>query len=184
MSRSLSAGLMELLGDGGFVMPPLVFLSLVLFSCLFRLVMDLRLAAQGVHPALPPIARSLEPLPGEDESATLVRERNQWRLHFDRRVRFIRILAATAPLLGLLGTVAGMLKTFSAMSLREGFTGGDFVAAGISEALITTETGLSIAIVGLVSLWAVRAFGKRLLFRFESCEASRILAKWSPPSSC
>ncbi|MEZ5277495.1 MAG: MotA/TolQ/ExbB proton channel family protein [Opitutaceae bacterium] len=184
MNHSLSAGLRDLLSDGGFVMPPLILLSIVLFTCLFRLVLDLRLAAQGTHPALPPIARSPDPLPGGEEAVTLLRESIQWRLHFDRRTRFVRILAATAPLLGLLGTVAGMLKTFSAMSLREGLAGGDFVAAGISEALITTETGLSIAIVGLVSLWAVRAFGKRLLFRFESFEASRVLAKWPPPSSC
>ena len=57
---------------------------------------------------------------------------------------------STAPLLGLLGTVTGMLATFYA--LAEGSGGQqtmDMIAAGISEALITTETGLIIALPGL-----------------------------------
>lgn len=69
---------------------------------------------------------------------------------FARDLRFLRICVAAAPLLGLLGTVTGMLSTFQA--LAEG-SGGDktmnLVAGGISEALITTETGLVIALPGL-----------------------------------
>lgn len=69
---------------------------------------------------------------------------------FDRELRVMKICVHTAPLLGLLGTVAGMLTTFSALSTG---SGGDktmeLVAAGISEALITTETGLVIALAGV-----------------------------------
>ena len=62
----------------------------------------------------------------------------------------MRICVSAAPLVGLLGTVMGMLDTFGALAVG---TGGDktmgLVAAGISEALITTETGLVIALPGL-----------------------------------
>ena len=63
----------------------------------------------------------------------------------DRLLPLIGVLAALTPLLGLLGTVTGMMSTFKVMSL---FGTGDArgMASGISEALITTETGLIIAI--------------------------------------
>lgn len=69
---------------------------------------------------------------------------------FERDLRVMKICVSTAPLLGLLGTVTGMLATFAALSSG---AGGDktmsMVAEGISEALITTETGLVIALPGL-----------------------------------
>ena len=69
---------------------------------------------------------------------------------FNRDLKFMRRAVSTAPLLGLLGTVTGMLTTFHALATG---TGGDktmsLVAGGISEALITTETGLVIALPGL-----------------------------------
>lgn len=61
---------------------------------------------------------------------------------------FIGVLASIAPLLGLLGTVTGMIGTFEVMSLF-GTGNAKAMAGGISEALITTETGLIIAIPGL-----------------------------------
>jgi biopolymer transport protein ExbB len=58
---------------------------------------------------------------------------------------FIALTAAAAPLLGLLGTVTGMITTFNMISL---FGTGDprTLSGGISEALITTEFGLYVAI--------------------------------------
>ncbi len=76
---------------------------------------------------------------------------------FTRELRFMRICVSTAPLLGLLGTVTGMLVTFQA--LAEGAGGQktmDLVAKGISEALITTETGLVIALPGLFFQYHLR----------------------------
>jgi len=62
---------------------------------------------------------------------------------------FIAIAAATAPLLGLLGTVTGMIETFRLINL---FGTGDAksLASGISEALVTTEFGLVVAIPSLI----------------------------------
>ena len=62
-----------------------------------------------------------------------------------RGIRFLKLLAAVAPLLGLLGTVVGMIATFQAISL---FGTGDpkLMAGGISQALVTTMLGLFVAI--------------------------------------
>ncbi|EKD33894.1 MAG: TolQ2 [uncultured bacterium] len=60
----------------------------------------------------------------------------------------IGVLAAVAPLLGLLGTVTGMITTFDVLAVF-GTGNAKAMAGGISEALITTETGLLVAIPGL-----------------------------------
>ena len=69
---------------------------------------------------------------------------------FERDLRVMKVCVTAAPLLGLLGTVMGMLTTFGALASG---SGGEktmaMVAGGISEALITTETGLVIALPGL-----------------------------------
>lgn len=64
----------------------------------------------------------------------------------ERRLPFLTVLIAAAPLLGLLGTVAGMLVSFDGLA---GSTGGepiDTISAGISKALVTTQAGLVIAV--------------------------------------
>lgn len=67
----------------------------------------------------------------------------------NRLLPFIAITAATAPLMGLLGTVTGMINTFKLITI---FGTGDAksLSSGISEALITTEFGLIVAIPALI----------------------------------
>ena len=60
----------------------------------------------------------------------------------------IGVLAAVAPLFGLLGTVTGMISTFDVLALF-GTGNSKAMAGGISEALITTQTGLLLAVPGL-----------------------------------
>ncbi|WP_457576524.1 MotA/TolQ/ExbB proton channel family protein [Desulfomarina sp.] len=66
----------------------------------------------------------------------------------DNYLTTIGTLAAIAPLLGLLGTVTGMIATFDVLSFF-GTGNARAMAGGISEALITTQTGLLVAIPGL-----------------------------------
>lgn len=84
---------------------------------------------------------------------------------FNRDLKLLKRAISTAPLLGLLGTVTGMLTTFHALASG---AGGDktmeAIARGISEALITTETGLVIALPGLF-------FQHQLARRFETYRA-------------
>jgi biopolymer transport protein ExbB len=78
--------------------------------------------------------------------AALLVERNA----LERWLGAIAMTASVAPLLGLLGTVSGMITTFKAMTL---FGSGDpsVVSGGIAEALITTELGLVVAIPALLA---------------------------------
>jgi biopolymer transport protein ExbB len=70
-----------------------------------------------------------------------------------RFLAVIAVLAGIAPLLGLLGTVIGMIETFDVISLF-GTGNAKALAGGISVALITTQSGLLIAIPGLLlSAW-------------------------------
>ena len=63
----------------------------------------------------------------------------------NRGLPTIAIIAAVSPLLGLLGTVTGMIETFQVITL---FGAGDprLMSGGISQALITTQLGLAVAI--------------------------------------
>jgi len=75
--------------------------------------------------------------------------------------RFLNVLgtiAAVAPLIGLLGTVVGMIQVFTAIML-EGTGNAGVLAGGISQALITTAAGLSVAIPALM---AHRYFQRRV----------------------
>jgi len=67
----------------------------------------------------------------------------------DRRLAFLNVLVISAPLFGLLGTVLGMLLTFKAIGVG-GSSGSEIIARGISEALVCTQTGMMVAIPGLV----------------------------------
>jgi biopolymer transport protein ExbB len=67
----------------------------------------------------------------------------------DRRVVFLNVMVIAAPLFGLLGTVLGMLLTFKAIGVG-GSSTSEVIARGISEALVATQTGMMIAIPGLV----------------------------------
>jgi biopolymer transport protein ExbB len=67
-----------------------------------------------------------------------------------RHKRLIRSLVAVAPLLGLLGTVDGMIETFDSLADMELFSQSGGIAGGISKALFTTQMGLAVSIPGLL----------------------------------
>ena len=69
---------------------------------------------------------------------------------FDRYNNFFATTIAVAPLLGLLGTVFGLINSFSFIDIGNAGVNADEVTGGISEALISTAAGLIIAIVNLV----------------------------------
>ena len=69
-------------------------------------------------------------------------------LSLDSYLLLIKVLAGIAPLLGLLGTVMGMMETFDVITVF-GTGNTRAMASGISVALITTQTGLMVSIPGL-----------------------------------
>lgn len=67
-----------------------------------------------------------------------------------RHLRIINGIASVSPLLGLLGTVTGMIAAFNALSVSQAVHRSDLLAAGVSEALLTTAAGLVVAIPALI----------------------------------
>lgn len=90
-----------------------------------------------------------------------------------RLLPFISVTAAVAPLLGLLGTVTGMINTFNRIKI---FGTGDAksLSGGISEALITTEFGLIVAIPALLLYAILSRKAKGYLSRMEKMSISFI----------
>ncbi len=85
----------------------------------------------------------------ELKDAILDQGRQEVRV-LERGLVTLETIAAASPLLGLMGTVIGMIKTFNVIS-QQGVGQASVLSGGISEALITTVTGLAIGIPALVA---------------------------------
>jgi len=68
----------------------------------------------------------------------------------DRYRVLVKTIIVLAPLIGLLGTVIGMIETFDALQNSSMFSQGASISGGISKALFTTELGLVVAVPGLI----------------------------------
>jgi biopolymer transport protein ExbB len=84
----------------------------------------------------------------------------------EKHIGTLSTIANLAPLLGLLGTVSGMIKTFNVISMQ-GMGNPAPLAGGIAEALITTAAGLTVAIPCLVCHRIVRDKAGSLIFEME-----------------
>tara|TARA_B100001769_G_scaffold273899_1_gene271080 strand:+ start:328 stop:1677 length:1350 start_codon:yes stop_codon:yes gene_type:complete len=91
----------------------------------------------------------------------------------ERFLPFMALTAAAAPLLGLLGTVTGMIKTFNLITI---FGTGDAksLSSGISEALVTTELGLVVAIPSLILHGLLSRMAKQKIGDLEQISVSFI----------
>lgn len=95
------------------------------------------------------------------------------RPRLEKFLPFLGLTAAAAPLMGLLGTVLGIIKTFKAMALY-GTGNAKSFSAGISEALITTAEGLVVAIPVLVIHGLLKSYAKGRFSEFEAIGISII----------
>lgn len=164
---------LTILSDGGWLMVPLVLIALLVYGTAFRLFFYF-----SQHPfyrtkranwstwiespaSSPPEIRGILEYTQEDmRSLRAIKGRfnevrNDYLAFPDSMHRFLMTLITAAPLMGLLGTVTGMLTTFSGLGASRSGNTVDLIAKGISEALITTQTGLIIAIPGYVIAWAI-----------------------------
>lgn len=84
----------------------------------------------------------------------------------ERRLSLLKLIAAASPLLGLLGTVMGMIETFDVISV---YGAGDAsrLSGGISKALVTTELGLFVAVPTLFVHGALASWVDRIADRLE-----------------
>ena len=77
-----------------------------------------------------------------------------------------------APMLGILGTVLGIIQSFELLGGENILTDPKQVSAGIAEALITTASGLSVALLTLFPFMAFKAQSDRALGRMEALSAA------------
>jgi len=73
-----------------------------------------------------------------------------YRVEISKYSIMVKTIVVLAPLVGLLGTVMGMIETFDALQNSAMFGQGASISGGISKALFTTELGLVVAVPGLI----------------------------------
>jgi biopolymer transport protein ExbB len=167
--------LFKLFNDGGWMMYPLLTLSLVGLVFIIERFFALRQAKTNVNEFLAKIRKALivsrsvkqatkvcedysGPVasimkagllkfghPKEDVEKTIENAALFEIGRFEKNMVWLATVANVAPLMGFLGTVAGMINSFDALA-EAGLSNPGLVASGISEALITTAAGLAIAI--------------------------------------
>lgn len=169
----------QLLSKGGFVMVPLMLCSVVSVAVLIERHLNVRRAradvAQTVRTAEDAMfsgnyRQALEVLDSSDSPVTRVLAAGVRNAHLGergaerameeqgsreataltRRLGWLDTIVTIAPLLGLLGTVTGMISAFNVIATTEGISTPTAITGGVAEALIATATGLAIAIFTLV----------------------------------
>lgn len=103
------------------------------------------------HPAAPLLGYAIGEAHGGAMASSLLREeltrRAQYLIrHLARHIWVLELIAASAPLFGLLGTVLGMIVAFQGVGQGAGGADTALLAAGIWEALLTTAFGLGVAL--------------------------------------
>lgn len=169
MESSLLTELAELIEQGGFVMWWLVPSTFVLWWAvgdrvlsttrgdsrpLDEIIVAFLAGEQHTRGVLgQAVSRALE-LPSEQRTPGMMQERfADLYAQISRHRTLIASIATTAPLVGLLGTVSGMISTFDALttSTLVAREAGGGVAGGISVALVSTQMGLVVAIPGMLA---------------------------------
>lgn len=145
--------ILQTLHEGGITLYVLLLLAVSIYAILFSVWRHLsaisKKVAAGKWLACAPVASSMPWKTVAPSAREIHRTYASFELDemawVERRLPFLAVLVGAAPLLGLLGTVAGMLMTFSGMAAGSQAP-IDTISTGISKALVTTQAGLVIAI--------------------------------------
>ena len=102
-----------------------------------------------------------EGLSGPRLEGELMRRGNEEVTQMNSLIRLLELIAMVSPLLGLLGTVLGMIQSFQELELAQGAANASVLAGGIWQALLTTAAGLLVAIPAAIAagLFAARIDG-------------------------
>lgn len=136
--------LLELIERGGWVMPLILGLSFVLYWRCFALLLELAVVRRrALRAAAAPATRPNHMRFVQADALD----------SFRRQRAMLGSMIAAAPLLGLLGTVSGMERTFIGLSARNGEKSMEALAGGISEVLVATQSGLAVAIPAMLLVY-------------------------------
>ena len=173
--------LWNIVQDGGLLMIPIAFCSLILVAFVFERTISLRRGRVIPKPFVKRFMQQMRDGELEREQALQLCEENgspvaavfagavrKWgrpAVEVEQAVidagerttnglrRYLRVLngvATISPLLGLLGTVVGMIRAFNAIATSDALGRPELLANGIGQALLTTAAGLSVAIPALI----------------------------------
>jgi biopolymer transport protein ExbB len=161
-------------GDGGWVMVPLAAVGVLMYSIALQLLLYFSRRDYRRIPREVWAEWVKDPGQGQGEVGEIIRytqdevdsldaiqnrfaEVQAAKLpRINMRLDVLHKLITAAPLLGLLGTVLGMIDTFGALH-RGGGNVVDLISSGIAKALITTETGLLLALPGYFLAYRIRS---------------------------
>ena len=197
--------LLSLIEKGGFVIYPLLFLSLYSWYIIVERALNLRasnylprnlnelklLIQKGDYEGALKIAEITEHtfskavaivlkeyLKGRKEKGYLLQlmegELASIVPKVEKNLIVLSVIASVAPLLGLFGTITGLIKVFSAFAITQEEQALNLLAKGISEALIAAATGLAVAIPALFAYWVFKAIGNNILDKVSE-EAKEIV---------
>ena len=111
--------------------------------------------------------------PVEEMELSMKNQAEAWIPMLEQRIEVIDTVITAAPLMGLLGTITGMMASFRVLS-EKGVNEPNAITGGVAEALIATATGLVIALICLVAYNYLSAQIKVLIYQVESA-ASRLV---------
>jgi biopolymer transport protein ExbB len=111
--------------------------------------------------------------PSEEMEIAMKNEGESWVPRLEKYVHVLDTTITIAPLMGLLGTIIGMMSSFKVLT-QSGVDDPYSITGGIAEALVATATGLVIALVCVVFHNYYNTLIKNLIYRMESA-ASRLL---------
>ncbi len=159
----------NLFDQGGYVMPPLFLCAMALWYgigyrySVLRIKNRLNIRDLYTRFKTDPIHKPRDILEHAMASAMKIKteQRDHLRRHLDevfygyqqeisRYGVLVKVIVMISPLLGLLGTVSGMIETFDSLAEMALFTQSGGIAGGVSQALLTTQTGLAVAIPGVL----------------------------------
>lgn len=179
MAAMFSSGI-ELIGKGGVLMCPIFLASFIAVAIIIeRLVFFKKckenpddifaaikdLAGSGKQIVAPDLKPNGGPVSRILEAGVRARKEPRWKLEekltihgqeeiseLRKNLRVLEVIATISPLMGLLGTVIGMVKAFNKVAQYKGQVDPSLLAGGIWEALLTTAAGLALAIPVVIML--------------------------------
>jgi biopolymer transport protein ExbB/TolQ len=156
--------LLELFEKGGPVMYAIIALSVVLYTRCFHLLLWLRRESRRIH---------AQPVATSAQLAAQHRRQLQVQETFRQQRIALAAMIAAAPLLGLLGTVSGLVRTFETLADHVGQKSMEGLAQGISEVLVATESGLAVALPALLFVYLAHRAVQRNRQRLNRLETAR-----------
>lgn len=165
--------LIDYINRGGIIVYILIGLNIIGFTIMFWKLIIITIAKFNKDRVVKKIIESMEKSNDKYEEKTLDNALDKYVKGLESGLNTVKIIASIAPLLGLLGTVVGVLNSFDSIS-KSGLGDPSVFSTGISIALITTVAGLIVAIPHYVGYNYLVGFIDKLEHKIEEKVISKI----------